>query len=60
MGVLDVYRSRCASVFCIFSIMPLKSLRSKLGERNRTHAVCRAIELGIAEETGLAMSYSPV
>lgn len=29
----------------------LKSLRSKLGARNRTHAVCRAIELGIAEET---------
>ena len=28
----------------------LKSLRSKLGARNRTHAVCRAIELGIAEE----------
>ena len=26
----------------------LKSLRSKLGERNRTHAVCRAIELGIS------------
>ena len=25
----------------------LKSLRSKLGARNRTHAVCRAIELGI-------------
>jgi DNA-binding NarL/FixJ family response regulator len=24
-----------------------KSLRSKLGARNRTHAVCRAIELGI-------------
>ena len=38
----------------------LKSLRSKLGARNRTHAVCRAIELGIAEETGLAMYYSPV
>ena len=29
----------------------LKSLRAKLGARNRTHAVCRAIELGIAEET---------
>ncbi len=29
----------------------LKSLRSKLGARNRTHAVCRAIELGISEET---------
>ena len=28
----------------------LKSLRSKLGARNRTHAVCRAIELGIAED----------
>lgn len=28
----------------------LKSLRSKLGARNRTHAVCRAIELGIAGE----------
>jgi DNA-binding NarL/FixJ family response regulator len=25
----------------------LKSLRSKLGARSRTHAVCRAIELGI-------------
>ena len=25
----------------------LKSLRSKLGARNRTHTVCRAIELGI-------------
>jgi DNA-binding NarL/FixJ family response regulator len=25
----------------------LKSLRSKLGARNRTRAVCRAIELGI-------------
>lgn len=25
----------------------LKGLRSKLGARNRTHAVCRAIELGI-------------
>jgi two-component system nitrate/nitrite response regulator NarL len=25
----------------------LKSLRSKLGARNRTHAVCRAIELGM-------------
>ena len=29
----------------------LKSLRAKLGARNRTHAVSRAIELGIAEET---------
>ena len=28
----------------------LKSLRSKLGARNRTHAVCRAVELGIAED----------
>ena len=28
----------------------LKSLRSKLGARNRTHAVCRAIGLGIAED----------
>ena len=26
----------------------LKSLRSKLGAKNRTHAVCRAIELGIS------------
>ena len=26
----------------------LKSLRSKLGVRNRTHAVCRAIKLGIS------------
>ena len=26
----------------------LKSLRSKLGTKNRTHAVCRAIELGIS------------
>ena len=26
----------------------LKSLRSKLGARNRTHAVCRAIEFGIS------------
>jgi DNA-binding NarL/FixJ family response regulator len=26
----------------------LKSLRSKLGACNRTHAVCRAIELGIS------------
>mgnify|MGYP001336329355 CR=1 FL=1 len=25
----------------------LKSLRSKLGAKNRTHAVCRAIELGL-------------
>ena len=29
----------------------LKSLRAKLGARNLTYAVCRAIELGIAEET---------
>ena len=36
----------------------LKSLRSKLGARNRTHAVCRAIELGIAEDAGSVMSYS--
>ena len=28
----------------------LKSLRSKLGARNRTHSVCRAVELGIAED----------
>jgi len=28
----------------------LKSLRGKLGARNRTHAVCRAIELGIVPE----------
>ena len=28
----------------------LKSLRSKLGAKNRTHAVCRAIELGLASE----------
>ena len=34
----------------------LKSLRSKLGARNRTHAVCRAIELGIAEEAIPALS----
>ena len=34
----------------------LKSLRSKLGARNRTHAVCRAIELGIAEEAIPAIS----
>ena len=33
----------------------LKSLRSKLGARNRTHAVCRAVELGIAEEAIPAM-----
>ena len=33
----------------------LKSLRSKLGARNRTHAVCRAIELGIAEDGHLAL-----
>ena len=26
----------------------LKSLRSKLGARNRTHAVCRAIKLGVS------------
>ena len=26
----------------------LKSLRSKLGARNRTHAVCRAIKLGFS------------
>ena len=26
----------------------LKSLRSKLGTKNLTHAVCRAIELGIS------------
>ena len=29
----------------------LKSLRSKLGARNRTHAVCRAIELCVAEDS---------
>lgn len=34
----------------------LKSLRSKLGARNRTHAVCRAIELGIAEEQATQLS----
>ena len=28
----------------------LKSHRSKLGAKNRTHAVCRAIELGLASE----------
>ena len=28
----------------------LKSLRAKLGACNRTHAVCRAVELGIAED----------
>ena len=28
----------------------LKSLRGKLGARNRTHAVCRAIELGITPD----------
>ena len=28
----------------------LKNLRSKLGARNRTHAVCRAIELGLADD----------
>ena len=28
----------------------LKSLRGKLGAKNRTHAVCRAIELGIVLE----------
>lgn len=28
----------------------LKSLRGKLGARNRTHAVCRAIELGIVPD----------
>jgi len=33
----------------------LKSLRSKLRARNRTHAVCRAIELGIAEESQPAL-----
>ena len=33
----------------------LKSLRSKLGARNRTHAVCRAIGLGIAEEGQLVL-----
>ncbi len=32
----------------------LKSLRSKLRARNRTHAVCRAIELGIAAEGQVA------
>ena len=132
MGVLDVYRNSCTSLFLCFSIMPiffslpvlaglrminvgevyvpaeilaqeeqvtrtgrhwltgrerdvlngllsgqsnkeiarthglsevtikhhLKSLRSKLGARNRTHAVCRAIELGIAEDAGSVMSYS--
>jgi DNA-binding NarL/FixJ family response regulator len=26
----------------------LKSLRSKLSTRNRTHAICRAIKLGIS------------
>jgi DNA-binding NarL/FixJ family response regulator len=26
----------------------LKGLRSKLGAKNRTHAVCRAIELGLS------------
>jgi len=33
----------------------LKSLRSKLRARNRTHAVCRAIELGITEESQPAL-----
>ena len=33
----------------------LKSLRSKLRARNRTHAVYRAIELGIAEEGQVAL-----
>ena len=28
----------------------LKSLRGKLGAKNRTHAVCRAIELGIVPD----------
>lgn len=28
----------------------LKNLRSKLGARNRTHAVCCALELGLADE----------
>jgi two-component system nitrate/nitrite response regulator NarL len=28
----------------------LKSLRIKLGAKNRTHAVCRAIELGLASD----------
>ena len=28
----------------------LKSLRRKLGAKNRTHAVCRAIELGLTQE----------
>jgi hypothetical protein len=28
----------------------LKSLRGKLGAKNRTHAVCRAIELGLTQE----------
>ena len=28
----------------------LKSLRSKLGAKNRTHAVCRAIELGLTQQ----------
>ena len=32
----------------------LKSLRSKLRARNRTHAVCRAVELGIAEDSQMA------
>lgn len=32
----------------------LKNLRSKLGARNRTHAVCRAIELGLADDTSLS------
>jgi len=34
----------------------LKSLRSKLGAKNRTHAVCRAIELGLANETPIPNS----
>ncbi|MDA9190474.1 response regulator transcription factor [Alphaproteobacteria bacterium] len=34
----------------------LKSLRSKLGAKNRTHAVCRAIELDLANETPIPNS----
>jgi len=33
----------------------LKSLRGKLGAKNRTHAVCRAIELGLTGEDQLEL-----
>jgi DNA-binding NarL/FixJ family response regulator len=42
-----------AQIHCLSEVTVkhhLKRLRGKLGARNRTHAVCRAIELGIVPE----------